>query len=107
MMLSNIGFSAMILPYFFAFIFLYKGVSNVVSSFVSMGYRGSWWLYLINGLLQLVLATLFFMSPFSAMIAIDFLIGTAFIYWGISLIFFALDLRPESDKTQEHEGVLQ
>ena len=32
MMLSNIGFSAMILPYFFAFVFLYKGVSNLVSA---------------------------------------------------------------------------
>ena len=52
MMLNNISFSAMILPYFFAFTFLFKGVINVVSSFASMGYNTSWWLYLINGLLR-------------------------------------------------------
>ena len=102
MMLNNISFSAMILPYFFAFTFLFKGVINVVSSFASMGYNTSWWLYLINGLLQLVLSTLFFMSPFSAMIAIDFLIGASFIYWGISLIFLARDLRPDSSKEEKH-----
>ena len=103
MMLGNIGFSAMILPYFFAFIFLYKGVSNLVSAFTSMSYHNTWWLYLINGLLLLILATLFFMSPFSAMIAIDFLIGCAFIYWGISLVFFALDLRPNKSKEYEYK----
>lgn len=93
-MLGNIGFSAMVLPYFFAFIFLYKGVASVVSAFSSIGHNSSWWLYLINGLLQIILAALFFVSPFSAMIAIDFLIGVSFIYWGISLIFLSLDLRP-------------
>ena len=102
-MLSNIGFSAMILPYFFAFVFLYKGVGNLISAFVSMSHRSTWWLYLINGLLLLILSTLFFMSPFSAMIAIDFLIGTAFIYWGISLIFGAMDLRPEKERESEHK----
>jgi uncharacterized membrane protein HdeD (DUF308 family) len=68
-----------------------------------MSYHNTWWLYLINGLLLLILATLFFMSPFSAMIAIDFLIGCAFIYWGISLVFFALDLRPNKSKEYEYK----
>ncbi len=103
MMLSNIGFSAMILPYFFAFVFLYKGVSNLASAFTAQSYHPSWWLYLINGLLQLIMATLFFLSPFSAMIAIDFLIGAAFIYWGISLIFFSLDIRPQADREVSHK----
>ncbi len=98
MMLNNISFSAMILPYFFAFTFLFKGVSNIVSSFTSMSYQKSWWLYLINGLLQTILSALFFLSPFSAMIAIDFLIGVSFIYWGISLIFLSIDLRPDNSK---------
>lgn len=95
MMLGNIGFSAMILPYFFAFIFLYKGVANIISAFVTMAHRKSWWIYLVNGLLLVVMAALFFVAPFSAMVAIDFLTGIAFIYWGLYLIFFSLDLRPD------------
>lgn len=94
MMLGNISFSAMMLPYFFAFVFLYKGVNNLVSAFAAINLQKIRWLYLINGLLQIVLATLFFLSPFSAMTAIDFLIGVSFIYWGLSLIFYAFDLHP-------------
>lgn len=95
MMLGNIKLSAMMLPYFFAFIFLYKGVAQIVSSFASIAHHRSWWLYMLNGLLLLVMAALFFVSPFSAMITIDYLMGISFIYWGISLIFFSLDLRPD------------
>lgn len=98
MMLGNIGFSAMILPYFFAFVFLYKGVASLISAFVSMAHHHTWWLYLINGLLQIIIAALFFISPFSAMVAIDLLIGISFIYWGISLIFWAFDLRPTGNE---------
>lgn len=94
-MLGNIGFSAMILPYFFAFVFLYKGVSYLIASFSSFNRRWAWWLYLINGLILLLFSILFFISPFTAMITIDFLIGTSLIYWGISLILFSLDLRPD------------
>lgn len=94
MMLGNIGFSAMILPYFFAFVFLYKGVANLVAAISSITHHHTWWLYLINGVLLLIMAALFFVSPFSAIIAIDFLMGIAFVYWGVSLIFFAFDLRP-------------
>lgn len=103
MMLGNISFSAMILPYFFAFIFLYKGVNNIVSAFTAMSIHYSKWLYLINGLLLLIMATLFFLSPFSAMIAIDFLIGVSFIYWGLSLIFYAFDLRPDTAHNKEYK----
>ncbi len=99
MMLGNIGFSAMILPYFMAFIFLYKGVANLISAFHGLTHHRAWWLYLVNGLLLLIIAALFFFSPFTAMIAIDFLIGISLIYWGISLIFFSLDLRPENNSS--------
>lgn len=106
MMLGNIGFSAMILPYFFAFIFLYKGVSYIISSLGNIPHMSTWWLYLINGLLLLIMAALFFFSPFTAMIAIDFLIGVSFIYWGISLIFFSLDLRPDNKGTESEKEKL-
>lgn len=94
MMLGNIGLSAMILPYFFAFTFLYKGVASLISALSGIAHRHSWVLYLVNGVLQLIIATLFFISPFSTMVAIDILIGISFVYWGISLIFISFDLRP-------------
>jgi uncharacterized membrane protein HdeD (DUF308 family) len=82
---------------------LYKGVNNIVSAFTAMSIHYSKWLYLINGLLLLIMATLFFLSPFSAMIAIDFLIGVSFIYWGLSLIFYAFDLRPDTAHNKEYK----
>lgn len=104
MMLGNINLSAIILPYFFAFIFLYKGVTNLISAFSSISSHKSWWFYLFNGLILLILSCLFFISPFTAAIAIDYLFGIAFIYWGFSLIFFSFDLRPQKhypDKRQD------
>ncbi len=95
MMLGNMSLSTIILPYFLAFIFLYKGVINIVSAFSLATRHKAWWFYLANGLILLILATLFFISPFTAAIAIDYLFAIAFIYWGISLILFSIDLRPE------------
>lgn len=99
-MLGNIAVSALMLPYFFAFVFLYKGVSNLISAFSSISHHRSWWLYLFNALLLLIMSALFFTSPFSALITIDLLVGIAFIYWGISLIFFSFDLRPTTSSEE-------
>ncbi len=103
MMLGNVNLSAMILPYFFAFVFLYKGVATLLSALISKTNHKSWWLYFINGLLHFILAILFFISPFSAAIAIDLLFGIAFIYWGISLVFFSFDLKPSSTEQVTEE----
>lgn len=103
-MLGNIEFSTILLPYFFAVIFLFRGISNIISAFTDITRHFTWWMYLLNGLLLLLLSACFFISPFTSFIAIDILIGIAFIYWGFSLISFSLDLRPARvcDNEEEH-----
>lgn len=101
-MLGNIQFSTMLLPYFFSLTFLFKGIANIISAFTDISRHYTWWMYLINGILLLLMAACFFIMPFSAYITIDILIGIAFIYWGFSLISFSLDLRPQR-RTEEQE----
>ena len=93
-LVSNIVLTEMVLPYFFAFIFLFKGVQNVVASFVMMSGSKVWWLYLINGLLMLVIAWMFLTSTDSPAFITDFLVSIYFIYWGAVLMFMSFDIKP-------------
>jgi uncharacterized membrane protein HdeD (DUF308 family) len=93
-LVSNIVLAAAVLPFCFAFIFLYKGVQNVVASFVIAGGNRAWWLYLINGLLMLIIAWMFFTSPASSAFMTDFLVAVYFIYWGAALAAMSFDLKP-------------
>ena len=93
-LISNLALTEMTLPFFFAFIFLFKGISNIVSSFTMTSTYNYWWLYLVNGIFMLIISFLFFFSPFSASYTILFLCSFVFIYWGISLIVFSNDLKP-------------
>ena len=80
--------------FFFAFLFVYKGIATLFSALNMVSTHRYWWLYLVNGLLLLILGLLFFASPFTAAVSIIFLCAAAFIYWGFSLIFFGYSLRP-------------
>ena len=93
-LISNHAHTEVTLPFFFAFIFLFKGISNIVSSFTMTSTYKYWWLYLVNGIFMLIISFLFFFSPFSASYTILFLCSFVFIYWGISLIVFSNDLKP-------------
>ena len=93
-LVGNLSFSEAVLPFFFAFIFMYKGIANLFSALNMVSTHRYWWLYLVNGLLLLILGLLFFASPFTAAFSIIFLCAAAFIYWGFSLIFFGYSLRP-------------
>ena len=93
-LVGNLSFSEAVLPFFFAFIFVYKGIANLFSALNMVSTHRYWWLYLVNGLLLLILGLLFFASPFTAAFSIIFLCAVAFIYWGFSLIFFGYSLRP-------------
>ena len=93
-LVGNLSFSEAVLPFFFAFIFVYKGIANLFSALNMVSPHRYWWLYLVNGLLLLILGLLFFASPFTAAFSIIFLCAVAFIYWGFSLIFFGYSLRP-------------
>ena len=90
----NLGLSMEVLPYFFAFIFLFKGIENIVASFVSISVNKFWWLYLINGVLMVILSWIFFSSVNNPTFIIDFLVSIILIYWGISMLFLSFDLKP-------------
>jgi uncharacterized membrane protein HdeD (DUF308 family) len=93
-LLSNIALSELILPFFFAFIFLYKGVNNIVSSISIREINRSWWLYLLNGILMLLISFMFFFVPYMSSYVVLFLSALAFVYWGLSLIAFSFELKP-------------
>ena len=48
LLISNLALSELTLPYFFAFIFLFKGLSNIISAFSMTSAYKYWWLYLRN-----------------------------------------------------------
>lgn len=98
-LVGNLSFSEAVLPFFFAAIFLYKGVSNLFSAFSMISTDKYWWLYLINGLLLSTLGILFFSMPFMATFSIVFLCAVAFVYWGVSLLLFGCSLRPRGNRT--------
>ncbi|MBO5720255.1 MAG: DUF308 domain-containing protein [Bacteroidales bacterium] len=100
-LLSNIVLSEMVLPYFFAFVFLFKGVNNIVSSLTIRKIYSPWWLYMLNGILMLLISFMFFYVPYMSSYAVIFLSAMTFIYWGLSIIAFSFDLRPEKSLSDE------
>ncbi|MEG1643611.1 MAG: DUF308 domain-containing protein [Bacteroidales bacterium] len=94
LLISNLVLSELTLPYFFAFIFLFKAVSNIVSSVAMTKQYRYRWVYLINGILMLVISMIFFYAPYMSAYVIVFLCSIVFVYWGVSLMIFSLDLKP-------------
>ncbi len=94
LLLGNIVLSELLLPFFFAFVFLFKGVNNIVSSISMRNVYSSWWLYLLNGVLMIFISFMFFYTPYMSSFTVLFLSALAFIYWGLSLITFSFDLKP-------------
>ena len=94
LLVSNLVLSEIVLPYFFAFILLYRAIKNIVAGvMLAKAYKG-WWLYLLNGILLLIASIFFFFAPLMATIAIVNVCAFVFIYWGMTLITFAADLKP-------------
>lgn len=97
-LVGNLVLSELILPFFFAFIFLYKGISNIVSSITMRKINRYWWLYMFNGILMIIISFMFFYAPYMSTYAILFLCAFTFIYWGMSVIAFSFDLKPNKIK---------
>ncbi len=93
-LVGNLILSELILPYFFAFVLLFKSISNIISSLSMVKANKYWWLYMINGILLLIVSFIFFYTPFMSAYVIIFLSAFAFIYWGINLILFSIDIKP-------------
>lgn len=100
MLVRSVVLSEMVLPYFLAFIFIYWGVSAVISAFATQG-KKYWWLQLINGILLLMVGFFFLEGGVvSNMLTINFLVSISFIYWGLSLCIFSYEMKPGNTDTE-------
>lgn len=94
LLVTNLTLTEASLPYFFAFIFLFRGINSTIASFSMSSQYKYWWVYLINGLLMIAISWLFFVNPFASAFTIVFLATVMMVYWGIALIAFSFDVKP-------------
>ena len=97
LMVRSIMLSEMVFPYFLALIFLYWGITMIISSV--NGHKGKyWWLYLVNGILLMLIGFFFIEAGWvQNMMMVSFLTSLAFIYWGFSICMVAYDIKPAAD----------
>lgn len=94
MLVRSVTLAEAVFPYFIAFVFIFWGVSALVSSVQSRA-RRYWWLQLINGILLLVIGFFFLEAGYlQNMINVSFLTSLAFIYWGFSIAMASYDMKP-------------
>lgn len=94
MLVRSIVLSEAVFPYFIAIIFLFWGISAIISS-VSQRRRKYWWLYLINGILLMIIGFFFIEAGWvQNMMMTSFLTSLAFIYWGFSIAMLSYDMKP-------------
>jgi len=101
MLVRSIILSEIVFPYFLAFIFIFRGISALVSG---MGRRRKYpWLYLVNGVLLLLIGFFFIEAGYMQdMLMVSFLASLAFIYWGFATAMTAYDMRPvENDRNNK------
>lgn len=97
MLIQSILLSEVVLPYFLAVIFLYWGVSAIISAF-SIQRKKYWWLQFSNGILLIIVGSLFLVNGYVSNIKmVDVLISLSFIYWGFSLCLFSYEIRPTTN----------
>ena len=98
MLVRSVILSEAVFPYFIAIIFLYWGISAIISS-VCQRQRRYWWLYLINGILLMVIGFFFVEAGwYQDMLMTSFLTSLAFIYWGFTISMLSYDMRPTIDE---------
>ncbi len=96
MMIRNITLAELVFPYFIAVVFVFWGVTTLVSA-IRNGRRRFRWLNYVNGVLLLLIGFFFFESGYLAnMLNVSFLTSLAFVYWGVTLIIMSVDMRPVS-----------
>jgi len=94
MLVRSVILSELVFPYFIAIVFLFWGISAIISS-VSQRDRKYWWLYLINGILMMAIGYFFIEAGWvQDMLMTSFLTSLAFIYWGFSIAMLSYDMRP-------------
>lgn len=94
MLVRSVILSEAVLPYFFAFLFLYWGIE----AFIGAAYRRRmkyWWMSIINGILLLLIGFFFLEAGWmSDMWMVSFLTSIAFIYWGFTVAISGYAMKP-------------
>lgn len=94
MLVRSILLSEAVMPYFFAFIFLYWGFESLVGA-VAQRRRRYWWLYFLNGILLMFIGFFFLEAGWiQDALLVSSLTAIAFIYWGFSVAMASYDMRP-------------
>ena len=94
LLVRSIVLSEIVFPYFLAIIFIFWGISALISS-VSYKNGSYWWLYLINGILLMIIGFFFLEGGYKQnMEMVSFLTALAFIYWGFSIAMTAYEMKP-------------
>lgn len=94
MLVRSVVLAEAVFPYFIAIVFIFWGVSALVSAVQTRAHR-YWWLQLINGILLLFLGFFFLEAGYTEnMLNVSFLTSLAFIYWGFSIAMASYDMRP-------------
>lgn len=94
MLVRSVILAEIVLPYFLAIIFIFWGVASIVAAVSSRANR-SWWMYLINGILMLIIGYFFLEAGWlQNMEMVSFLAALAFIYWGFTLAMTSFDMKP-------------
>jgi uncharacterized membrane protein HdeD (DUF308 family) len=94
-LIIHLGFTESILPYVFAGILFFQAMFNLFFSIHMYNKYKLWWTYFLNGVLLLIFSAIFAFYPFSSVIAMVFISAVMLIYWGVSMIFWAWEFRPE------------
>lgn len=93
MLVRSIILSEIVFPYFLGIVFIFWGISALISSVSSRNGR-YWWLYLINGILLMIIGFFFFEGGFLQNAEmVSFLTALAFIYWGFSISITSFDMK--------------
>lgn len=91
-LVRSLFLSEMVLPYFLAFIFLFRGIQSI-SDATMRAYR-YWWLGIINGILLLLIGIFFLEAGWLYdMLMTSFLVSIGFIYWGMIVVVLGYNMR--------------
>ncbi len=93
-LLGNLVWTADMLPYLVGFILMFAGISFIGQSSVMQSYHSpSWGWVLAGGILTLIFAFLIIFHPLFGAFNIIIWTGLAFIFGGISAIFYSFALK--------------
>ena len=93
-MLSNPAITAAVFPFLIGFWIIFYGIMLFTGSFTAKkGGDRSWWINMVGGLVTVVFGYVIMTNLLTGAIAISFLIGSGFLFFGLIYIFIAFRMK--------------